>query len=341
MFGYCVKLRDGIDRYFVIGKDSLDGWRLSETGSVIEYGSDMHKLLCLFAEKFIVSEIADDGTIPIEPAGLRNAFGGLWGGETALLPKDALTKETAPKLRDIAASMGLLSVASEAERNLAIRIGCVDEDAVHTAGTPAYDLLADKNGRRILFMPAYRESLYKGEGIHNPEFGDSEYCKAVNELLCDERLFDAAEEYGYAFDFAPHEKTHLQMADFEMDETVNIVPPGRDVKVLFEEASLLVTDCMPAPGMAYMKKPVVYYSFAEEEGLPFGCRFDDDESFPGGVRFGGAFSDKDELSTVLIAHMRGDRAGSEEYVHKSDAYFAHTDGKSRKRIYRIMLGSEE
>jgi hypothetical protein len=341
LFACCAKLRDGIDKYFVIGKDTLDGWRLSEMGSVLEYGSDMHKLLCLFAEKFIVSETLDDGTTSIEPAELREVFGGLWGGETVLLPREALTENTASKLKDIAASVGLLSVSSESERNLAVRIGGMYEDAVRTAGSPSHDLLADKNRRRILFMPAYRESLYKGEGIFNPDFVNSEYCAAINELLCDERLFDAAEEYGYAFDFAPHEKTRLQMADFEMDEIVNIVPPGRDGKALIEEASLLVTDCMPALCMAYMKKPVVYYRFAEREGLPFGCRFDDEESFPGGARFGEGFSDLSEFADRLIEHMREDCAVSEEYVRKPDAYFAHTDGKSRERIYRILLGSEE
>jgi glycosyltransferase involved in cell wall biosynthesis len=340
LFVHCAKLRDGIDKYFVIGKDTLDGWRLSETGSVLEYGSDMHKLLCLFAEKFIVSETLDDGTMSIEPAGLREVFDGLWNGKTILLPRDALTKETAPKLKDIAASAGLLFVASESERNLAVRIGGMDEDAVYATGSPSFDLLADKNGRRILFMPAHRESLYKGEGLHNPNFENSEYCAAINELLCDERLFDAAEEYGYAFDFAPHEKTRLQMADFEMDEIVNIIPPGRDGKALLEEASLLVTDCMPAQAAAYMKKPVVYYNFAEDEGLPFGCRFEDEESFPGGARFGRVFSTPGELTDALIAHMREDCAVSEEYARKPDAYFAHTDGKSRERIYRILLELE-
>ena len=296
----------------------------------------MHGLFCLFAEKVIVSEIGDNWFATFAPADLRTAFGGFFNGETVLLPNGTLTEKDSLKLRGRAASVGLLSVASETERRLAVRVGGLDESIVHAAGSPEYDVLADKNRRRILFMPSHRETLCRDEGVFDPDFAASAYCGTINELLCDERLFDAAEECGYDFDFAPHERTYLQISDFEMDEIVNIVPPNRARRILFEEASLLVTDCMPAFDMAYMMKPVIYFRFAEEEGLPCGCCFDTPSSFPDGARFGEIVESESLLVDRILSYMKNYCAESNAYARRAEAFFAYTDKNNRERIYALL-----
>jgi glycosyltransferase involved in cell wall biosynthesis len=337
MFSYCAGLRDGIDKHFVIAKGALDGWRLFETGSVLEHGSDAHKLIYPFAEKIILSAIGDDESAAIEPEGSRAALGGFFNRETVLLPGGFLTKEDASKLRGRASSVGLLSVATETERRLALEFGGLDADVVRAAGSPAFDFLTDKNGRRILFMPAHRERLCVEEGRFDAAFATSAYREAICELLCDERLFDALEERGYAFDFAPPERVWLQISDFEMDEIVNIVPPNRARRALFEEASLLVTDCLPAFETAYMKKPVLYFRFAEEDALPDGRRFDDETTFPGGVFFGEVVEGESRLADRILSYVKNDCAASEAHVRRAEDFFAHTDKRNRERIYELLL----
>jgi CDP-glycerol glycerophosphotransferase (TagB/SpsB family) len=121
-----------------------------------------------------------------------------------------------------------------------------------------------------------------------------------------------------------------------MDEIINIIPPDRSRRTLFEEASLLVTDCMSAFDMAYMNKPVLYFNFAEGEGLPFGCRFDEEESFPGGVRFGGITDDEDLLADKIIAYMANSCVMCEEDRRRVGEIFTHTGGGNRERIYNIL-----
>jgi hypothetical protein len=92
--------------------------------------------------------------------------------------------------------------------------------------------------------------------------------------------------------------------------------------------------------MAYMGKPVIYYSFAEGEGLPHGCRFGDEAGFPGGARFGEITDDMDLLVDRIISHMSGSRTLCEDTARRAGAYFAHTGGGNRERIYGILLGEE-
>jgi hypothetical protein len=335
MFAYAAPRRDGTDKRFVT-EDGRDALRLYGRGETVERGSDAHRMLFLFAEKLVVPDIGE-GDDPLSRLFPPDFPKGLFNGETVLLPDGFLAKEEAERLAVFADRVALMSVASETERQTAVAAG-FSEEAVHAAGSPASDGLADRNGRRILFMPAHREKLCVLEGVFDENFASSAYCRAINELLCDGELFDALEELGYAFDFVPHARTHLQISDFEMDGIVNIVSSGRSERSLFEEASLLVTDCLPVFETAYMKKPVIYFRFAEEEGLPGGVRFDDETTFPGGVRFGEVAESAKALAEKIAACARGGCAVPEVFARKAGAFFAHADGKSRERIYGLMLG---
>jgi hypothetical protein len=277
--------------------------------------------------------------MPVEPPGLRTAFGGLVNSETAWLPDGgALTEESLAGAEPGKKRVSAVSVPSAAGRRLVMRVCGLDGASVYAAGSPEYDMLANRDARRILFMPAYREKLAGGADAVKTDFGGSEYCRAVNGLLCDERLFDAADEYGYAFDFAPHTETLQWLAYFEMDETVNTVMPGRPARALLAGASLLVTDCLPASGVARMGRPVLYFRFAEGEGLPPGRGFDRAGSFPDGAPLGRVTGDRDALADMIIAYMAGGCIPTEEDRRLADAFFAHRDAGNRERIYGIMNG---
>jgi hypothetical protein len=288
----------------------------------------MHKLLYLFAEKLIVSDTPED---PLAGDNLRAALGGLVNSELVCLPRDILTAESAEKIKRLSRPVGL--VALSCERELAFFAGTGLNGAgiaARLTGAPRHDMPDAGKGRGILFMPSWRKKLYQGENTACFEFGDSAYCKAICRLLCDEDLFDAADEYGYDFDFAPHEKTYLQLADFDMDETVNTVPPDYPRDALFARASLLITDAMPAYDFAYAGKPVIYYDFAADEGVAEETPHEDIG------RFGETAAEHARLVDLIISHMKNDCAAPDAYLQEADAFFHNRDRNNRERIYNIL-----
>jgi|GEM_PF-1781078 len=316
LFTHCKGENDNIDKHFVIRKNMPDGWRLSEAGeNVLDYGSQMHKLMYLFAEKHIVSDLADSN--PLSEYG--NAFAGLTHCETVYIPCADISEETAKAIAE--ASPDYIAVISETERQALIDIG-IPGDAILMTGRPEYDFIEDCRENEILFMPPCDEPLYLGENLYNPDFKDSEYCELVSGFLCDDDLFDAVEGAGFAFKYAPHEKTYTQLGDIEMDEIVEIIPQGKPRQALLQSAALLITS-EATTKYSYLKKPIIYFDFTG-----------------GGISadmpFGETVSELDELTLRVRQFIENGCEIAEEYRLQAERYFAHTDKNSCKRIYDVL-----
>jgi hypothetical protein len=322
LFSYCAGKKDGVDKYFVISKNTMDAIRLEDIGTVIEYGSDMHKLLYLFSEKIILSNLDSGAYNPFSPA-VYAVVKQLANYELVYLPRTVLTRDTLPSAKTLFThSIRLIAVSSETELQWAREGGL--EGAAQATGLPKYDSpQEDAEGSCILFMPSCREALYFGEAEYNFEFGESEYCTRIRELLNDERLLDAAEEYEFELVFAPHEKTMMQLADFEIDEFITVAASTQTRDELFASASLLITDSMPVYDYVYRKKPVIYYDFADAEKPE--------------IIFGETVADHDALVDLIIDYMANGCQMNEEDQSKLEEFFTHIDQDNSERVYEAIL----
>ncbi len=77
LFRYCSSINDKAERYFIIDKNSPEKTRLKQYGNVVDYGSREHKLLVLFADKYVTSNFDFIRRYPFGDADKIDIFQGL------------------------------------------------------------------------------------------------------------------------------------------------------------------------------------------------------------------------------------------------------------------------
>jgi glycosyltransferase involved in cell wall biosynthesis len=313
LYDYCITQPGGIDCRMVVPESEVP---LYPEGTAIAWGSKTHTLMSLFAEKTIVSDIADIQRI--------RDLTGLTVGDYTYIPGSFLTGADRTKLTQLN-GLPVTAVMLLSPREVDHLPEGVVRDAAYVTGNPVFDTLADRKQPRILFMPDFRKFLHMGDNIFNPNFGLSQYAISIGDILLEERFLDVADSLGISVDFAPHNQTYLHLSELEYDSSVTVIPPGHPRFLLCQNAALLITDTLPGDTFAYLNKPVLYYNFDPDGTLP-----------QDGAVFGETATSFDELIDLLIYYMQNHFAIKPEY-HKTNAvYFPHRDGESRKRIYEIL-----
>ena len=89
-------------------------------------------------------------------------------------------------------------------------------EVVKLLGFPRFDKLEKKEDRKqILIMPTWRRYLkYKSNEI----ILNSQYFKRFNSLINNEKLIEAAKEYGYEIVFKPHPNVYDYIDLFDRNE---------------------------------------------------------------------------------------------------------------------------
>jgi glycosyltransferase involved in cell wall biosynthesis len=328
MFTYCNEKNDGIDKYFVIGKDTLDGYRLGQLGTVIDYGSSMHKMLYLFAEKIITSEIEQENYNPFIKENLTAVSGSLSKADIVYIPREIISVDASKTFNALTKNISLITVSTEAEREYLTGGDCgFSGETVVKTGLPKFDLMPEEHDYNILIMPNYQKIT---DSAYDFDFAASEYCKNLSDLLCDERLLDASDEFEFEIDFAPHTDTYVQLADYDIDDDVEVIPPTRPRAALFADCAVLITDSLAVFDYVYMKRPVIYFPFSDVE-----------TKFLGGEmpKFGATAENLDDLIDLIIGFMRDGCEMPPEYCERVDAFFGGVDRENRERIYARLLGA--
>jgi len=320
MYRHCAdmedEIADEIDKRLVVSAEEAE--LLPDT---VAYNSKSHLLMCLFAEKIIVSD-------PNEIVRLKNLFG-LINAEFVYLPNNVLSLQDKPQLQKLTGTpIETIAIVAEEERML------LPTDKLKAAacvlGNPKFDALVDNKNPRVLFMPSYRKHLYLGKNKYNNAFKDSEYAIKIGDLLLEEQFLDVADALNIKVDFAPHENTYAQLPDFDMDESIMVVPPNTPRFGMCQNAAMLITDTLPAYGFAYLGKPVVYYQFDTDGTTP-----------QDGARFGECVSNFDELVLLLADYMQNGFALKPQYQQEAERFFAHTRRVSCQLIYKRLTEAKQ
>ena len=339
LFRFCSSQKDRIKKYFIIEKNAPDAERMKKYGKVINYGSEKHLLLSLFANKFVAACFDFKHIFPYGDRQRIDLFIGLANSEFVFL-QHGVTKDDMSSIFDrLTKNIKTFVTAAPEEYSSIVQNPNYgySSDTVILTGFPRYDNLYNNPKKKIVFMPTWRSDLQPlslEEYRYNPHFKFTEYCKTISLVLKDERLISALKLYGYELIFRPHPMVYYQIDDFSMDPYVQIAPFHLSYQKLFAEAALVITDYSSAVfDFAYLKKPVIYYQFDKshyEKGY-----FDYTA-----MGFGEVVSSHEELIDLLIHHVQNQCTMGEEYRCRVDRFFAYTDHNNCKRIYDHLIQNE-
>ena len=342
LFRYCANLANGIDMYFVLERESPDVERIQKIGRVVFFGTDEHKLLHLFSEKFISSAFDFPYIFPFGSDQSIELFQGLVKTKFVFLQHGILLSDMSQILCRWVRNVKLFITSTEGEY-----ASVLDKDygynskVVKLTGLPRYDGLREDTKKQILFMFTWRKDLaiYGADGdrkgIYNDKFKLSEYYKSIISLLNNQNLLDAAEKFGYELVFRPHPNVYVQIADFSFDERVSVVPIEVPYQKQYAEAALTVTDYSSAVfDFAYLKKPIIYFQFNENN---WGAGYFDYEN----IGFGPVVSNHDEVVDLIIKNMQSGCIMPAKYKKRVDAFFAFSDRNNCARVYDAITRMED
>ncbi|TLD84809.1 CDP-glycerol glycerophosphotransferase family protein, partial [Helicobacter sp. MIT 05-5294] len=196
--------------------------------------------------------------------------------------------------------------------------------------------------KQILVMPTWRKYIVgetKQVGnirAYNPQFLKSKYFKAWHELFTNPKLEELCKKYNVKILLSPHQNIMPYIQDFKVPSFVVFRGSEDSLQKVFMESDLMITDYTSAASeMAYLKKPVVYYQFDEEEFFEKQWRKGYFDYRKDG--FGPVVTSEEELLEQLEILLQNDCKVGEPYKSNIENTFEFRDGKCCERIYQAIL----
>lgn len=317
-----------IKKYYVLDKNSKDFEDMEKLSpNILKFGSFKHKFLYMFAEKIITSHLAESFFNPFLGKNLR-FYSGIINSNRYFLQHGVTMGDVSKLINKRLKFISLFSTISDMERNSIINgYYHFDEDIIQTLGFPRYDTLENKDlKKQILVIPTWRMNIKTKEELLN-----SEYFLRLNNLLNNKKLLDFISENDYKIVFRPHPEVIEYIDLFEFDDKV-IISQNESYQKLFNESSLLITDYSSVFfDFAYLKKPVIYYQYADEYHYDKGY-FDFKTN-----GFGDLIDNEEDLINRIIEYIENDCKMENKYKERVDNFFKFRDQNNCKRVYDWIL----
>lgn len=200
------------------------------------------------------------------------------------------------------------------------------------------------NNKNIMIMPTWRNYLVlPREKTFDRKIADnfleSEYFIKWLSLLNSNTLEKLANDYNYTITFVPHFNMRDILNYLNIPNYIKIGyrEDGESFQKYFQESDLMITDYTSAAfEMGYLKKPVIYYQFDEEE-------FFNSHTYTKGYfdykrdGFGPVVTTQEELLIELENLVKNNCQVDEPYRSNIENTFAFRDGKCCKRIYQAIV----
>ena len=149
----------------------------------------------------------------------------------------------------------------------------------------------------------------------------------MNSLFNNKGLIKIAMDYGYDIIIKPHPKIMNIIDLFDTNGYVYIDKTS-SYQDLFKNSSLLITDYSSvAFDFSYIKKPVIYYQYADD--YHFEETFFDYET----MGFGEVVSDEDELIKQIEDYIINGCKMKEMYKQRVESFYKFKDKNNCKRGY--------
>ncbi len=259
---------------YVIDKKCADYKNVKDLGKVIKWGGISHWFWYLVAKKNISSQ---KGCKPNAAACyLFEVKLRLWRNKRYFLQHGVIMNNL-EWLYYKKCYFKLFCVSAKPEYDYVSEKFGYPSGIIECLGLTRFDKLHEKCEikNQILVMPTWRENLVRPHGtftenILKKQFTQSEYFKKWSEFLCSEELQTILSENNYTLLFYPHRNMQCYLDKFkelQLGDNIKIaVPEELSVQQALKESACLLTDYSSVFfDFAYMKKPIVFYQFDEEE----------------------------------------------------------------------------
>ena len=211
---------------------------------------------------------------------------------------------------------------------------------VKLCGMARYDKLYDRREGFVTFMPTWRAYLTTGAGTgklsSSAGFRESSFCKCYAEVFSDAEFVARCEAMGYRIRLMSHPNMRMAIKHLHLVPSVSVIKRDVRYRDVFATSDMVVTDYSSvAFDVAYLKKPVLYYQFDEEEFFShqykrgfFDWRRDG---------FGEVLPDAASLKATILSYLASGCKMKPEYRKRVDDFFAYTDRNNCKRVYDAIL----
>lgn len=343
-FKYANTVKDDVEVYYVIDKDSPDCKRLLEYDKkhVLIHNSLRCKLYALNAEAVAATHASVMQYCGF-PKYLVPNFLDLFNAKIICIQHGLTVQQLGQYQNRLYDNTTLYCLASKYEKqNLMHPIYGYEEDMLKINGLARYDGLKNNDKKFILITPTWRRNVvtlgiaYKKKP-YNEHFKHTEYFRLYNTLINDKRLIECAKKTGYGITYLLHPAMSPQIEDFEQNGFVEIVAASGDMSYekILTEASLMVTDYSGVQfDFAYMRKPIVYY---HPDTLP-------PHYESGGIDyptqgFGPIITNHDAVVSEICKYMENSCKTEPEYIRRANDFFEYDDFNNAKRIYEEIYNS--
>ncbi|WP_407379363.1 CDP-glycerol glycerophosphotransferase family protein [Methanobrevibacter sp.] len=327
LFKYAQDRDPEIEKFFILERDSKNWDEVKKIGKVIPYKSIKHRFIALYAEKIVTSH--PDNNIIYPFWGNYPYFAGLLKSSTIFLQHGITKDNVSSWLNEYDKHLAMFLTSSKYEYKSIFEYPYnYKKEVVKLLGFPRFDKLERKEDKKqILIMPTWRRYLkFKS----NEVILNSQYFKKFNSLINNEKLIEAAKQYGYEIIFKPHPNVYDYINLFDRNENVKIDYDHEKYQDTFNHGSLLITDYSSvAFDFAYLNKPVIYYQYSRD------YHFNINESYFNydTMGFGEICRSEDTLVNEIIEYMKSDCELKDVYKQRIENYFLFRDKNNSMRVY--------
>ena len=337
-----------INAYYVISRNSSDYYKVQKYGTIIYYNSFKHIIYFLCSKVSISSQ--PFGAVP-DPAGTLYYLSKKLcrKNQIVVFLQHGVTKDEIPHELDYNKThFDLWCCASERECQYIKQVYGYPENNIKVLGLCRYDnlLLDHDEKKQILVMPTHRMWLHSSDTAKEAStnekniFEKTDYYKAYSSLLGNNQLIDYLRENSYTMIFYPHYALQSFIGCFKKfcNDVVKIANRGQyDVQTLLIESKLLITDYSSVFfDFAYMKKPVIFFQFDDEEYHSKHFKKGYFDFYMDG--FGNVCKTTDEVIDATLLSVQNQCFMDMKYANRVETFFAYQDNNNCKRTFEEIIG---
>lgn len=325
LFNYCNDIDDSINKYFTLNENSKD---FKKFNNALKFYSIKQRLLYLFADKIISSHPDESILNPFWDKNIQ-LYSGLINSQKIFLQHGVTKDNVSSWLRKYDKNLSMIVCVSEREAKSFLKYKYnYNSDVIKVLGFPRFDNLENINNKKqILIMPSWRRSL---ENLSEKQIKKTQFFKKNNSLINNEELIKIAQKNHYEIIYKPHPKIMEIIDLFDRNEFVNIDETS-SYQELFNSSSLLITDFSSvAFDFAYLKKPILYYQYAND--YHFKESIIDYEK----NGFGEVINDETRLIKIINEYLDNNCIMKEKYKKRVENFYKYKDKNNCKRVYEAV-----
>jgi len=325
--------------YFVINKKCRDYTAMKYKDHVVDFRSTEHLLMFLNAKMIYSSHNAIRFYYPFPEEEYKNYadlldYKFVWLQHGVI--KDDLSKD-ANKLNTLDDAF---VTSSYWEYNEILRDAYLyQKEDVLLTGLARFDKLLDNREKLITIAPTWRkglvgEILADGHNAPKTDFEKTKFYCSYMQLLTSRKLQEILLRYGYRVEFVLHSGFTCYEKLFEAvnSKLIHLVRMEEfSYRDAFCRSSLFVTDYSSAVfDFAYLKKPVIYFQFDEDEF--FSTHYSKGTYDYREDGFGPVLESADAVVDRIAAYLETGCEMESAYKERVDRTFAYVDQNNCKRI---------